>query len=107
VTLINAFSVADGESDSFLRRWKESARIMSCRPGLIGARMYCALADQADPRFVNVAEWENREALDSATANPEWQASVRRMFDDPDLHLTVRPVLCQVAITLRPGEGPS
>ena len=107
VTLINAFSVAAEESERFLRRWKENARIIARRPGLIGARMYRSLADDAEPRFVNVAEWESREALDSAMANLEWRASVRRMLDDSDLHVTARPVLYQVTITLRPGEAPS
>lgn len=107
VTLINAFSVASGQSDRFLDRWKQNARIMASQPGLIGARMYRSLADHADPRFVNVAEWESREALDLATANLDWQASARRMLDDRDLQVTARPVRYVLAITLRPGQAPS
>jgi heme-degrading monooxygenase HmoA len=104
VTLINAFSVS-GESERFLRRWKDNARIMAHQPGLIRARLYRCLVDDAELRFVNVAEWESREALDAVTANTEWRVSVRRMLDDPDLHVNAPPVVYEVAVTLHPGEA--
>ena len=78
---------------------------MAHRPGLIRARMYRSLVDDAELRFINVAEWESREALDAATVNPEWRASVRQMLDDPDLHITARPVVYEVAVTVHPGEA--
>jgi heme-degrading monooxygenase HmoA len=106
VTLINAFSVS-GDSERFLRRWKDNARIMAHQAGLIRARLYRSLVDDAELRFVNVAEWESREALDAATANPEWRASARRLLDDPDLHVTARPMVYEIAVTLHPGEAPS
>jgi heme-degrading monooxygenase HmoA len=93
VTLINALSVPPEESERSLRRWKDGARIMIHRPGLIGAPMYRSLVDDAELRFVNVAEWTSRELLDEATANLEFHASVQWMLDDPDLHLTARPVV--------------
>lgn len=105
VTLINAFSVPAEESERFLHRWKDNARIMAHQPGLVRARMYRSLVDDAEPRFVNVAEWESREALDAATANPEWRTSMRRMLDDADLHVAARPVVYEVAVTLHPGEA--
>lgn len=39
VTLINAFTVPPAESDRFLRRWQDNARIMATAPGFIRARL--------------------------------------------------------------------
>ena len=104
VTLINAFTVPPEESDRFLVRWKDNARVMAGRPGFIRARMYRSLVDDAELRFINVAEWESGAALDEALANPEWRASLQRVLDDPDLHITPRPVVCQVAVEVNPGD---
>jgi len=92
VTLINAFTVPLHESDRFLRRWKDNAGIMAGQPGFILARMYKSLED-AELRFINVAEWSSGKALAKARSNPEFLASVRRLMDDPKLHVTPRPDL--------------
>jgi heme-degrading monooxygenase HmoA len=104
VTLINAFTVPPEESERFLHRWKDNARIMAGQPGFVRARMYRATADDAELRFVNVAEWASGQALAAATANPEFRASVQRVLDDPDLHVTPRPVVYQVAVDVHPGD---
>jgi len=104
ITLINAFTVPPDESERFLDRWKDNARIMAGQPGFIRARMYRSLIDDAELRFINVAEWDSGKALDAARANPAWQASVQRLLDDPDLHVTPRPVVYQVAIDVHPGD---
>lgn len=106
VTLINAFTVPSEESECFLRRWRDNARMMATRPGFIRARMYRSLRADAELRFVNVAEWASEQALGEATANPEFQASVQRVLDDPDLHVTPRPAVYQVAVDVRPGDTP-
>jgi heme-degrading monooxygenase HmoA len=104
VTLINAFTVPPEESERFLDRWKDNARIMAGQPGFVRARMYRSLRDDAELRFVNVAEWDSGKALEAATANPVFRDSVRRLLDDPDLHVTPRPVVYQVAVDVRPGD---
>jgi heme-degrading monooxygenase HmoA len=104
VTLINAFTVPPDESERFLHRWKDNARIMADQPGFIRARMYRSLVDDVELRFINVAEWDSGKALDEARANPEWHASMHRVLDDPDLHVTPRPVVYQVAIDVHPGD---
>jgi hypothetical protein len=48
ITLINAFTVPLNESERFLRRWKDNARIMAGQPGFIRARMYRALIEDAE-----------------------------------------------------------
>jgi heme-degrading monooxygenase HmoA len=103
VTLINAFTVPPEESERFLERWKGTARFMSDRPGFVRARMYRATSDDAELRFVNVAEWESREALDDAIATPEFRATVERILGAPDLHVIPRPAVYQVAVEVRPG----
>lgn len=91
------------ESERFLRRWKDNARIMAGQPGFIGARMYRSLVDDVELRFINVAQWDSGKALDAARANPEWRTSMKRVLDDPDLHVTPRPVVYQVAIDVHPA----
>jgi heme-degrading monooxygenase HmoA len=59
VTLINAFTVPLHESDRFLRRWKDNAGIMAGQAGFIRARMYKSLVEDAELRFINVAEWSS------------------------------------------------
>ena len=43
-------------------------------------------------RFINVTEWESAKALEAVIANPAWLATAQRFVDDPDLHITARPV---------------
>jgi heme-degrading monooxygenase HmoA len=104
ITLINAFTVPLNQSERFLRRWKDNARIMAGQPGFIRARMYRALIEDAELRFVNVAEWKSGKALAEARANPEFQASVQRLVNDPELHVTPRPAIYQVAVEVHPGD---
>jgi len=104
VTLINAFTVPPHEAERFLRRWKDNARIMADQPGFIRARMYKSLVEDAELRFINMAEWSSGEALAKARANPEFLASVQRLMDDPELHITPRPSIYRVAIEVRPGD---
>jgi heme-degrading monooxygenase HmoA len=104
VTLSNAFSVPAEESDRFLERWKDTARVMSGQPGFVRARMHRSLHNDGEFRFVNVAEWASGDALARAQTNPEWRASVQRMLDAPDLHVTPRPAVYQVVVDLHPGD---
>jgi quinol monooxygenase YgiN len=67
--------------------------------------MYRSLGGDVELRFVNVAEWTSREALDEATASPTFQASVQRILADPDLHITPRPAVYQVAVEVQPNQA--
>jgi heme-degrading monooxygenase HmoA len=103
-TLINAFKVPTDESERFLRRWKENARSMARQPGFIRARMYRALASDVGLRFINVADWDSEKALTAAMAKPEFQDSIRRVLDDPDLHVTSQPAVYQIAVEVHPDD---
>lgn len=102
VTLIVSFEVPVQESERFLDHWRENARIMARQPGLIRARMHRSVSDDAEARFVNVAEWTSRAAYEAAIAQPEVLASAQRMRADPNLHMRGRPVIYEVAVTVTP-----
>jgi heme-degrading monooxygenase HmoA len=74
------------------------------QPGLIRARLDRCLDDNAELRFINVAEWQNRDALEAATATAEFRAPTQRMLRNPGLHIIPRPVLYRVAPGLHPGD---
>ncbi|WP_280336117.1 antibiotic biosynthesis monooxygenase family protein [Nocardia wallacei] len=104
MTLINAFSLPMSQKDRFLDRWKDNARWMASAPGFIQARMLQAVSDNAELTFVNVAEWRSGAALDAARTNSQWQQSIRRLIDDPELDVTARPMVYRTAIDVAPGD---
>jgi heme-degrading monooxygenase HmoA len=104
VTLINAFSVPMAQGERFLERWRANAQFMADTPGLIRARMFRAVSDQAEITFCNVADWASGTAFDAARRNPEWRASIQRLLDDPELDVVARPMVYQVAIDVTPGS---
>ena len=103
VTLIKNYTVPTDEAEYFVDVYRENARIMSTQPGFLRSRLHRALADAPEARFVHIAEWSSGTALDKATANPVWLASVRRMFDDPGLHITSEPAAYRVVVELHPS----
>lgn len=78
---------------------------MASQPGFVRARMYRALHDEVELRFINVAEWGSGKALDDARTNPEWRSSVQRVLDDPELHITARPAIYQIGMDIQPGTA--
>jgi heme-degrading monooxygenase HmoA len=104
VILINAFTVPVQESDRFLERWRDNARVMSGRPGFRRARMHRARHDDAELRFVNVAEWDSEDAWREAQASPEFRASAQRLLADPELHVTARPAIYDVVVDVPAGR---
>jgi hydroxylaminobenzene mutase len=105
VTMINAFTVPIDESEQFLQRWKDNAQVMAAQPGFIRTCMYQSLVSDAELRFVNIGEWDSGKALAKARGNPEWRASMQRMLDDPELHITPRPGVYQIAFDVHPGDA--
>jgi heme-degrading monooxygenase HmoA len=105
VTMINAFTVPAAVSEQFLNFWHQRARILAGTPGFIRSRMYRCIVDDAELGFINVAEWDSGDALAHARTNEQWRTLVRAAFDDPDVHITARPAVYQLAIDIRPGEA--
>ena len=103
VTVIKNYVVPAEEAEHFVDVYRENAGIMSTQPGFLRSRLHRPLADGPTARFVHIADWSSGTALDAATANPEWRASLRRMFDDPGLHIVSEPAAYRVVVELRPG----
>ncbi|WIY01017.1 antibiotic biosynthesis monooxygenase family protein [Amycolatopsis mongoliensis] len=103
VTVIKHYTVPAAEAGYFVEVYQENARIMSAQPGFIRSRLHRPLADAPEVRFVHIAEWSSGTALDKATGNPEWHASLRRMFDDPGLHITSEPAGYRAVVELHPS----
>ena len=70
VTLVNLFKVSPGESDRFLERWKDNARVMIGQPGFIRLRLLRSLVDDSEMRYINIAEWASGADLERGYANP-------------------------------------
>jgi heme-degrading monooxygenase HmoA len=104
VTLVNLFKVPPGSRSNSLSGWKDNARVMMGQPGFIRLRLLRSLVDDADMRYINVAEWASGADLERGYANPEWQASVQRLLKDRELHVTAQPRVYEVALELRPGD---
>lgn len=103
VTVVNALSVPPAEAERMLRYWKQSAQVMAGRPGFIRAQMLRSVTEDAEPLFVNTSQWESRQAFANARASAEWQAVLTRMREDPELHVTSRPGVYEVAVDVEPG----
>jgi hypothetical protein len=63
VAVINAFTVPPDETERFQERWTDTARIlvriMADQPVFIRARLYRCLTDDAEPRIINISEWDS------------------------------------------------
>lgn len=101
VTLINVFTVPVEHSERFLHSWRQRADAMARQPGFIAATMYRAVHDDADLRFINVAEWATEDALERALAVTGLPAQARPMLDD--LGITSRPAVYRAEVRLRPA----
>jgi heme-degrading monooxygenase HmoA len=96
ITLINVFEIDAGDVDRFLEDWRERARFMSRQPGFRSLRLHRAM--DADSRFqvVNVADWDNAEALQAATSQDFFQQSAQRSMQL--FAVTAHPAIYRVVI---------
>src|SRR5262249_53903979 len=83
VTLINVFEVPTEHVEVFIAGWRQRAALMSTKPGFVDTRLHRALSPQTRFQLVNVAHWESREAMEAATADPEFQQRISAAIADP------------------------
>jgi heme oxygenase (mycobilin-producing) len=93
VTLINVFEVPAEQVDEFVASWRERAAIMSRQPGFRDSRLHRAVSSDARFQLVNVAHWDSQEALQAATANPEFQAAIRAVGELPGIRFSANPAV--------------
>jgi len=101
ITLINVFTVPLEESERFLEFWRRRARIMAAQPGFVRARMYRAVHDHTELRFITVAEWADEKSLDDALARADSQAPPQR---PAVAGITSRPAVYHLAVDVHPGD---
>ena len=77
VTFINVFELDPEMLDDFIEGWQRRGEIMRKQPGFRSFHLHRALRPDASYQLVNVAEWDSVEALQTATQNEEFQASIR------------------------------
>jgi heme oxygenase (mycobilin-producing) len=104
VTLINVFEVPTDHVEAFIAQWRERAALMRTKPGFLDARLHRALSAESRFQLVNVAHWASREAFQAAVDDPQFQAWVRTVIEDPQVPIAAHPALYQVAVAF---PGPS
>lgn len=105
VTLINVFEVPTEHVEVFIAGWRQRAALMSTKPGFVDTRLHRALSPQTRFQLVNVAHWESREAMEAATADPEFQQRISAAIADPRVPIAANPALYQIAVEF-PGPAP-
>ena len=80
VTLINCFEVPAGREEEFFAGYQKVNAYMRAKKGYVSNKMHRSLAPDARYRFVNVVEWESREACEAAH-----DAGFRELVSQPEL----------------------
>jgi heme-degrading monooxygenase HmoA len=96
VTLINVFEIGHDDVEEFLREWQQRAEFLGRQPGFRSLRLHRALSPDARFQLVNVAEWDNAEALQAATAQDSFQQSAQRSMQQ--FAVAANPALYRVVI---------
>lgn len=66
VTLINVFTVSQGQESEFIKLWDETALLMKSQPGFISTKLHRSIRPDAEFSFVNIALWESQETWQAA-----------------------------------------
>jgi heme-degrading monooxygenase HmoA len=80
VTLINCFEVPAGREEEFFAGYQKVNAYMRAKKGYVSNKMHRSLAPDAKFRFVNVVQWESREACEAAH-----DAGFRELISQPQL----------------------
>lgn len=104
VTLINVFEVPEEQVDEFVASWRERAAIMSRQPGFRDSRLHRAMGNARFP-LVNVAHWDSHQALQAATANPEFQAAIRAVSEESEIDFSANPAVYRVIAIVDGPQG--
>ena len=77
VTLINAFEVPAGRDDEFVAGWQRTADYMREEPGFLSTRLHVSLDENAQFRYVNLAEWQDPKAFQAAVGQDGFRQVAR------------------------------
>jgi heme-degrading monooxygenase HmoA len=74
VVLVNVFTLAKADEQTFLDAWQNDAVFMKGQPGFISTQLHRAIGDS--PTYLNYAVWESTAAFRAAFAHPEFRAKL-------------------------------
>jgi heme oxygenase (mycobilin-producing) len=107
VTFINVFEVPVEQIETLIAHWRELAKIMITAPGFRGLRLHRALSPRTHFQIINVANWENPQAWEAATANPEFQEGLRALTEDTEVQFSANPALYKVVVDYGDPQRPA
>lgn len=76
VTLMNRFAVRPERDDAFHALWTATSQYFRTQPGFVSLRLHRAVSDDAEFRWVNVANWESEAHFRAAHATDEFRRVV-------------------------------
>lgn len=71
IVLVNVFTLAKEDEQSFLAIWQDDAAFMKRQPGFISTQLHRAIGDS--PTYLNYAVWESTAHFRAAFSNPEFR----------------------------------
>ena len=71
---------------------------MSTKPGFVDSRLHRALSSDAKLQVVNVAHWETADAMEAATADPEFQRRIHAVTNNLQKPVSSDPALYEVVV---------
>ena len=98
VTLINVFEMRPDHVDAFVAGWRERANMMATKPGFVDSRLHRALSPEAKFQVVNVAHWASTDAMQAATADPEFQWRIAAVTVSAEKPVSSNAALFEVVV---------
>lgn len=98
ITFVNVFEVESEKLASFLAVWRERARFLSQQPGFRCLRLLRALSEGARFQVVSVMEWDDVQALRTATSQDEFHLGAWLAVDQ--LGVVAYPGVYRTALTV-------
>ncbi|WP_396932494.1 antibiotic biosynthesis monooxygenase family protein [Mycolicibacterium sp.] len=95
---VNAIEIPSNQVEAFIAGWRDRADFMRHQPGFRDYRLLRAILPDSRFQLVNVARWDSQEAFGIATADPDFQAALHALNDNPDFDVTPSPGLYRVAL---------
>jgi heme-degrading monooxygenase HmoA len=74
VVLVNVFTLAPADEETFLRAWQNDADFMKRQPGFISTQLHRAVGES--PTHLNYAVWETNAHFRAAFSHPEFRAKL-------------------------------
>jgi heme-degrading monooxygenase HmoA len=74
VVLVNVFTLAPADEETFLGVWQDDANFMKRQPGFISTQLHRAIGESAT--YLNYAVWETTADFRAAFSHPEFRAKL-------------------------------